>query len=112
MVMIGINVYGWRLVGVNHILIFEIDPRDHLTHSDIFELAAVFGVLWALCFLAFCYAIELNLPAYIFPLLLMFLMVGFVVLPLPIFHMSSRFWLIKLIVSIIKRFFVVVFWNI
>jgi len=23
----GINVYGWRSSGVNHVLIFELDPR-------------------------------------------------------------------------------------
>jgi hypothetical protein len=25
--LLGINVYGWRSSGVNHVLIFELDPR-------------------------------------------------------------------------------------
>lgn len=25
--LIGVNVYGWRSSGVNHVLIFELDPR-------------------------------------------------------------------------------------
>ena len=30
--LLGINVHGWRRAGVNHVLIFEIDPRNHLTY--------------------------------------------------------------------------------
>ena len=46
--LLGINVYGWRSSGVNHVLIFEMDPRHHLSEQHIMELAAVFGVVWAL----------------------------------------------------------------
>jgi xenotropic and polytropic retrovirus receptor 1 len=44
----GINVYGWRSCGVNHVLIFELDPRNHLSEQHIIELGAVFGVLWCI----------------------------------------------------------------
>lgn len=27
------NMYGWAAAGVNHVLIFEIDPRNHLTYQ-------------------------------------------------------------------------------
>ena len=30
LVFIGVNIWGWRTAGVNHVLIFEIDPREHL----------------------------------------------------------------------------------
>ena len=30
MLFIGVNIWGWRTAGVNHVLIFEIDPREHL----------------------------------------------------------------------------------
>ena len=33
--LLGINVYGWRKSGVNHILIFELDPRNHLSEQNI-----------------------------------------------------------------------------
>ncbi|KAH9634879.1 hypothetical protein HF086_017178 [Spodoptera exigua] len=46
--LIGINVYGWRSSGVNHVLIFELDPRNHLSEQHLMELAAIFGVIWAL----------------------------------------------------------------
>lgn len=26
-------MYGWAAAGVNHVLIFEIDPRNHLTYQ-------------------------------------------------------------------------------
>ena len=38
---IGINVYGWSSSGVNHVLIFEIDPRNHLTHQDLLEVSII-----------------------------------------------------------------------
>ena len=41
--LIGINIYGWRSSGVNHVLIFEIDPRNHLTEQHLIEIAAIFG---------------------------------------------------------------------
>jgi xenotropic and polytropic retrovirus receptor 1 len=44
----GINVYGWRSCGVNHVLIFELDPRNHLSEQHIIELGAIFGVLWCI----------------------------------------------------------------
>jgi hypothetical protein len=36
--LLGINTYGWRSSGVNHVLIFELDPRDHLTYHELFEV--------------------------------------------------------------------------
>ena len=36
--LLGINIYGWRSSGVNHVLIFELNPRDHLSHSQTLEV--------------------------------------------------------------------------
>lgn len=33
--LLGINVRGWNEGGVNHVLIFELDPRHHLQYVDI-----------------------------------------------------------------------------
>lgn len=46
--LLGVNVYGWRSSGVNHVLIFELDPRNHLSEQDLMEIAAIFGVVWTL----------------------------------------------------------------
>ena len=36
--LLGINTYGWRAAGVNHVLIFELDPRDHLSFQQYLEV--------------------------------------------------------------------------
>jgi len=36
--LLGINTYGWRSSGVNHVLIFELDPRSHLNHQQLLEV--------------------------------------------------------------------------
>ena len=36
--LLGINIYGWSKAGVNHKLIFELDPRDHLTYIDLLKV--------------------------------------------------------------------------
>lgn len=33
--LLGINVRVWNDNGVNHVLIFELDPRHHLKYVDI-----------------------------------------------------------------------------
>ena len=40
--LLGINTYGWRSSGVNHVLIFEIDPRNHLNHQELLEVFLIF----------------------------------------------------------------------
>ncbi len=37
--LLGINTYGWRQAGVNHVLIFEINPRNNLSHQHLFEVS-------------------------------------------------------------------------
>ena len=53
--LIGINVHGWRSAGVNHVLIFELNPRSHLSAQALMEIAAIFGVIWAVMVLCFLY---------------------------------------------------------
>ncbi|KAK3886195.1 hypothetical protein Pcinc_009654 [Petrolisthes cinctipes] len=93
--LIGINIYGWRSSGVNHVLIFEIDPRNHLTEQHLIEIAAIFGVIWALSVLGFLYAEALSIPSYSVPLALLCFMVLFLLNPTRTFHHEARFWLLK-----------------
>ncbi|XP_076053995.1 solute carrier family 53 member 1-like isoform X2 [Oratosquilla oratoria] len=93
--LIGINIYGWRSSGVNHVLIFEIDPRNHLTEQHLIEIAAIFGVIWALSVLGFLYAEALSIPALSVPLALVCFMILFLLNPTRTFHHEARFWLIK-----------------
>ena len=43
--LLGINTYGWRSSGVNHVLIFELDPRHHLNHQQLLEVLML-SVMW------------------------------------------------------------------
>ncbi|KAK4877227.1 hypothetical protein RN001_009733 [Aquatica leii] len=93
----GVNIYGWRSSGVNHVLIFELDPRNHLSEQHVIELAAVFGVIWSLSVLSFLYSSELNIPAYINPLILLLLMMAYFLNPTKTFRYEARFWALRVV---------------
>lgn len=38
--LLAVNTWGWRKAGVNHVLIFELDPRDHLSYQHLLEVIA------------------------------------------------------------------------
>lgn len=97
--LIGINVYGWRSSGVNHVLIFELDPRNHLSEQHLMELASIFGVVWALSILSFIYSASLSVPPFVTPLALVIIMLVFLMNPLRVFRHEARFWFLKICVS-------------
>ena len=39
--LLAINTWGWRKSGVNHVLIFELDPRDHLNYQQLLEVRSL-----------------------------------------------------------------------
>ncbi|XP_014233609.1 xenotropic and polytropic retrovirus receptor 1 homolog isoform X1 [Trichogramma pretiosum] len=99
--LIGVNVYGWRSSGVNHVLIFELDPRNHLSEQHLMELAAVLGVVWTLSLLSFLYSASLSIPPYVNPLALTVIMLAFLLNPFKIFRHEARFWLLKIMWRIV-----------
>ncbi|XP_076342267.1 solute carrier family 53 member 1-like [Tachypleus tridentatus] len=101
MFLIGINVYGWRTSGVNHVLIFELDPRNHLSEQHLMEMAAIFGVLWTISVLGFLYSNTLAIPAYANPLALVIIMLLFLVNPVKTMKHHARFWLLRVLGRVI-----------
>lgn len=97
--LIGVNIYGWRSSGVNHVLIFELDPRNHLSEQHLMELAAIFGVVWALSLLNFLYSSSLSIPPYVNPLALTLIMIAFLINPFKVFRHDARFWFLRICVS-------------
>ncbi|XP_050539757.1 xenotropic and polytropic retrovirus receptor 1-like isoform X2 [Daktulosphaira vitifoliae] len=95
--LIGINVYGWRSSGVNHVLIFELDPRNHVTEQHMFEIAGILGVVFALSILGYLYSEALSIPAYINPLSLITIFFLLTINPLKIFYFEARFWLLRIL---------------
>lgn len=98
--LMGINVYCWRSSGVNHVLIFELDPRNHLTEQHIMELATVFGLVWAGSALIFLYSEALHIPPYINPLILAILMIAFLFNPTKTLRHDARFWVLRVTVRL------------
>ncbi|EDS34129.1 xenotropic and polytropic murine leukemia virus receptor xpr1 [Culex quinquefasciatus] len=95
--LMGVNIYGWRSSGVNHVLIFELDPRNHLSEQHLMEMAAIFGVVWTLSLLSFLYSASLSIPPYVNPLALTIVMIVFLMNPFKVFRYEARFWLLKTI---------------
>ncbi|CAF1255792.1 unnamed protein product [Adineta ricciae] len=91
----GINVYGWSSAGVNHILIFEIDPRNHLTYQQLLEIGACLCVFWCLSFIAFILTSYFDFYPFVQPLVFVLLMAIFLVNPAPIFYRPARYWLLR-----------------
>uniref|UniRef100_A0A8C6R8M1 Solute carrier family 53 member 1 n=1 Tax=Nannospalax galili TaxID=1026970 RepID=A0A8C6R8M1_NANGA len=95
--LLGINTYGWRQAGVNHVLIFELNPRNNLSHQHLFEIAGFLGILWCLSLLACFFAPISVIPIYVYPVALYGFMVFFLINPTKTFYYKSRFWLLKLL---------------
>ncbi|VDP22756.1 unnamed protein product [Soboliphyme baturini] len=93
--LIGVNMYGWQRHGVNHVLIFEVDPRRHLTYQRLLEISSMFLVMWMMCVLGFLYAGHMNLSPLIFPLILMLFLVTWTLNPFDVCSRSSRYWLLR-----------------
>ncbi|XP_006819156.1 solute carrier family 53 member 1-like [Saccoglossus kowalevskii] len=98
--LLGINTYGWRKAGVNHVLIFEIDPRNHLNYEELLEVAMFFGVLWALSVLGYLFSDMVNLPPLANPLALVGFMVIFLLNPTRTLYYRARFWLLRILCRI------------
>ncbi|KAM3724651.1 Xenotropic and polytropic retrovirus receptor [Dirofilaria immitis] len=95
----GLNMWGWAEAGVNHVLIFEVDPRNHLTYQSVMQIASFMCLLWSLCVLGYLYCHLIHLPRFLFPLLLMIICIIYLFNPLKkpysISQRNSRFWILK-----------------
>ncbi|KAJ1146113.1 hypothetical protein NDU88_012395 [Pleurodeles waltl] len=98
--LLGINNYGWRKAGVNHILIFELDPRNHLSFQHLFELSGVLGVAWCVSVLSCLYGDCLPVPLQLNPLAFYLLMVFLLINPTKTFYYKSRMWLLNLMCKV------------
>jgi hypothetical protein len=106
----AINTFIWRAAGVNNVLIFEFDPRNYLRFQQLFEVAALVGVLWLLGVLIFLFSTWLSIPEYIGPLFTWVVIVGLVLFPVKLIYHRSRIWLLKVLGRIILApFFTVKF---
>ncbi|KAI0988859.1 hypothetical protein GJ496_003005 [Pomphorhynchus laevis] len=99
-ILLGINVYGWNKVGVNHVLIFELDPRHHCTYQQIIEIFSFIGIIILLSVISFIVGYHFSLNPFMNPLIFFVFVVVFLLNPINIFKRSARFWLIKRILRL------------
>uniref|UniRef100_A0A8C6SWD8 Xenotropic and polytropic retrovirus receptor 1 n=1 Tax=Neogobius melanostomus TaxID=47308 RepID=A0A8C6SWD8_9GOBI len=97
----GINTYGWRQAGVNHVLIFELNPRNNLSHQHLFEIAGLLGVLWCVSLLSCLFCDSLLVPMQFNPLALYGFFLLFLINPFKTCYYKSRFWLLKLLFRVV-----------
>ncbi|OQV11683.1 Xenotropic and polytropic retrovirus receptor 1 [Hypsibius exemplaris] len=108
--LLAFNVHGWRSAGVNHVLIFELDPRNHLSQHHIMELAACMGVLWCVSLLLFFYSDFLGISHYAIPVIVSGVMLVFFINPFHVLFYDARKWVMKIVFRIIAApFFAVGF---
>lgn len=96
-ILVGINVYGWSSSGVNHVLIFEIDPRNHLTYQQFLEIGTFLFVLWFLSFTGFILSSYYDFYPFIQPLGFVTLILLFLLNPTPTLYHHARFWFLKIL---------------
>ena len=108
---IGINSYGWSRSGVNHVLIFEIDPRNHLTYQELLEVGTFLGIFWFVSVMSYVISAFYAIEYYIHPLALITFLVIYLINPMPRFQYSSRVWLLKVLVSGIFFIKSILFFN-
>lgn len=96
--LVGVNVYAWRTSGINHVLIFQLDPSDHITEQNLYEIGFVLAIIWALCMLGFVFAPDLGLEANMFPLINVLVYILFLCNPINLFQPKARLWLINVLV--------------
>uniref|UniRef100_A0A7N8XBC1 Xenotropic and polytropic retrovirus receptor 1 homolog n=1 Tax=Mastacembelus armatus TaxID=205130 RepID=A0A7N8XBC1_9TELE len=97
----GINTYGWRQAGVNHVLIFELNPRNNLSHQHLFEIAGLLGVLWCVSLLSCLFSDSILVPMQANPLALYGFFFLFLINPFKTCYYKSRFWLLKLLFRVV-----------
>ncbi|XP_054730229.1 xenotropic and polytropic retrovirus receptor 1-like [Anastrepha obliqua] len=93
--LLSLNFYIWRRVGINHVLIFELNPRNYLAAVQILEISVIFGCILSLLTLSFLHFNYLRMPPYVFPLAMPLIMFVFLINPIRIFHYQSRMWLLR-----------------
>lgn len=96
----GISIVIWKHFKINHVLIFELNPRDNLSFHHFFEFASLLGIIWSISVLLFLFSERLGIWPSTCPLLVVVLIAIYIFNPTATCHHRARFWLLKILVSI------------
>ncbi|KAG9510599.1 Xenotropic and polytropic retrovirus receptor 1, partial [Fragariocoptes setiger] len=93
----GISIVIWKNYKINHVLIFELDPRNNLSYHHFFEFGALLGIIWCLSVLMFLFSDKLGVPPLICPLIVVFIITFYLFNPTATCHHQARFWLLRIL---------------
>lgn len=92
---VGVNLIGWTNAHINIPLIFYFDTRTHIDYREYLEIPCLL-----LCSLSYCFWLSLTVVSETFtpqvwPLVWFFSTIIILFNPLPVFHKSARWWIIR-----------------
>ena len=99
--LLGVNTFGWRKYGVNHVLIFELDPRDHISFHELLEVAFFLATVWCMSVILFLFSPVIGVDRFVSPLACFAFFVFFLFNPIHSFKYKARFWLIRYLFRIV-----------
>ncbi|KAJ8379782.1 hypothetical protein SKAU_G00005600 [Synaphobranchus kaupii] len=100
--LLGVNMHIWKRTGINYILIFELDPGEHLSTHHLFEVAGCLALCWGVSFLACLHAPLPPVPLQLQPLVFYALLILMLLNPTPTFYSPARRWLLTLLCRLLS----------
>ncbi|KAL7836761.1 hypothetical protein AOLI_G00280450 [Acnodon oligacanthus] len=101
----GLSMCCWGKSGINQVLIFELDPRQHLSHLHVLEVAGCLAVCWCASVLASLHSSLLSVPQQLHPLFFHGLLLLLLLNPTPTCHSRSRRWLLTVMWKVLTAAF-------
>lgn len=95
----GISIVIWKYYKINHVLIFELNPRNNLSFHHFLEFGSLLGIIWSISVLLFLFSERFNIQPSICPLVVVIIIVIYFFNPTAICHSQARFWLLRILVS-------------
>lgn len=98
----GISIVIWKHYKINHVLIFELNPRNNLSFQHFFEFGSFLGIIWSISVLLFLFSSNFDLRPSICPLVVIVIIIAYLLNPTQTGHYRARFWLLRILVSTLE----------
>lgn len=92
---IGINLIGWSRAHINIPLVFYFDTRNHIDYRQFLEIPSLLLFTLCYCFWLSMTVVSNTVSPQVWPLVWLFSTILIIFNPLPVFHRTARWWLIK-----------------
>lgn len=95
----GISIVIWKHYKINHVLIFELNPRNNLSFQHFIEFGSLLGIIWSISVLLFLFSRQIGLRPSVCPLVVVVIIASYLLNPTQTGHYQARFWLLRILVS-------------